>query len=102
MNNMLLYEIVLTKSDEIYINKYTSQQIASLDGVKRFRLFEFPDGACIKTVSEQDILNPDSLMNVYVYSEKDVPEAKASLIDRNISALQHRITQLEKAKEMRF
>ena len=35
---MLLYEIVVTKSEEIFINKYTAVQLASLDGIQRFRL----------------------------------------------------------------
>lgn len=93
---MLLYEVVMTKTEEIFINKYTAEQLASLDGIQRFRLFEYPDGACIKVVTANDIVNPTSLTNIYVRTEEEIPGACEALIDRNIKELQARISKLSK------
>lgn len=96
---MLLYEITMTKSEEVFINKYTAEQLASLDGIQRFRLFEYPDGACVKVVTADEIVNSTSLANIYVRTEEEIPAAYEELIDRNIKELQAHIAKLSRLKK---
>ena len=96
---MLLYEIVLTKTRDVFINKYDAQQIASLDGIRRFRLFEYPDGACVKVVTAAESVNSTSSANIYVRTEEEIPAAYEALIDRNIKELQVHIAKLSKLKK---
>lgn len=96
---MLLYEIAMTKSYEIFINKYTAKQLASLDGIQRFRLFEYPDGACVKVVTAAESVNSTSSANIYVRTEEEIPAAYEALIDRNIKELQVHIAKLSKLKK---
>lgn len=96
---MLLYEITMTKSEEVFINKYTAEQLASLDGIQRFRLFEYPDGACVKVVTADEIVNSTSLASIYVRTEEEIPAAYEELIDRNIKELQAHIAKLSRLKK---